>query len=593
MTDDEAMVRARRLAEPEGLRAFRLAQAASRESPAYEAVEEAEGPSPIGIWSPVEDRFERSTPWTHGDFWAPAPQLGPKGTRKRAVLLGESAAAGMFYRPAWSPAAALQSALGATWEVVDLAKISIGRFELVELAYDAMQLAPDVLVFFAGNNWTRRAGPWAELPLMQEWGDALEAGGVAGLAGLQRRRLLEDVEDALDDLQSLEVPVVLTAPEVNLEDWERRRPPPWLPGDGSPRWHALRAEGAPADALQALDGGLCAASQRGAAAVEAAAWDGWFPSVPQTTDAVRAALLEGGRKRDFAIVDLREVLGAAGRAEFLDYCHLTAPAIARWAGAVASRILRREVAPPDPALSEGVEDLARFTAALHRAHREAPLDGRPRRPDFPASMRPIFDDLREAKLSGLPPALTAAYRRVQASPRPLDPHAWAWGGIDAAVIEALGGPIGDLPRGPQELGDRHLEQPADAFLEGSAYDARLADRAYYREAWPVSRFCVHRAAGEATLELTARVPVVEGQRPGPVELLVDGRRIGALPSSPGWTRGRFRASIAGGLCRVELRWPPLAPDGDEALRRARERYLLGLWTDLFPVFGEVCRLRIT
>lgn len=605
MNEAEAEALARRLATPEGLRELRLRQAAEREAPEYEPVEVEDGPEPIGPWRPAGDgRFVRERPWTAGDFWAPAEQIGGPKTRPRVVLLGESAAAGMFYRPHLSPASVLQTLLPGH-EVVDLARISIDRYQLIELAYQALQLEPDVVVFFAGNNWARRAGPWADLAAMQAWGDALEAGGVPALVAAGRAALRQDVEDALDDLASLEVPVVLVVPESNLADWERRRPPPWLPGDGSPRWHALWEAGE-AESLVQLDGGLCAASQRllarsrqddagrfaaCRAEIEAASWDGWFSGVPQASDTLRNALLEGGARRGFRLLDLREAFAAhtgsplPGRRLFIDYCHLTPEAMGVAAAGIASRILGTTLAPMRPEPAPDVEARARFMAWMHRVHMEAPLDRRPPRFEGPPEFR---RDLAEMKASGVPAVLTAAWRRM---PR-LDPHVWTWPYQDAEILEA----VDALPpsAGPVELaGLHHLERPSEAFLEGSACDPRLADRAYLRAPWPRTAFRVGRAAGEAGLRITARVPVVETPRPGEIVVIVNGARIGTLPSSPRWTRAELRVSWKAGWNRVELLWPALAADGDAALALARERCLLGLWADLFPVFGELASLYLS
>lgn len=608
MNESEAYALARRLNDPDGFKAFRQRQASERTPPEYGDAEDVDGPEPIGIWKPADDgSFVRTRPWSEGDFWAPAERLEPK-RGPRVVLLGESTAAGMFYRPRLSPASALQTLLPG-WDVVDLAKISIGRVELIGLAYDAMQLLPDAIVFFAGNNWTRRAAPWADLATMQDWGAALEAGGVPALRAWCRSRLREDVEDALDDLASLGVPVLLVVPEINLADWERRRPPPWLPGDGSPRWHALWERG-DADALVRLDGGLCAASQRlrfrraqtdaerlaaARAEVDAADWDGWFGNVPQAGDPLREALLAGGRRRGFRIVDLRTVFAEhtgsllPGRRLFVDYCHLTPEGMGVAAAAMASELVQQPVRPPALPLNEETAALCRFQSQLHTAHRESPLElRRPRFDGPPDAMRQLL----QAKLSGLPPVLASARQH----PSGLDPHVWAWPNVDAGVLEGLAEAVGvGLPDAgcPGELARPYsLERFEEAFLEGGALHPGLSERAFLRAPWPDTVFCALAGAGDATLEVTARVPVVEQARPGRIEVGINGAPAGSLESSSRWTRARFRVSLRPGLNRISLRWPALAADGDVALARARENFLLGRWTDLFPVFGELASLRL-
>ncbi|HEX7902072.1 MAG TPA: hypothetical protein VF950_30205 [Planctomycetota bacterium] len=553
------------------LRAFRLRQREERRAP--EPAEVPDGPDRVGIWRPADGGFVRERPWSAGDFWAPLERIGPK-RGQRVVLLGESAAAGMFYRPHLSPASVLESLLPGA-EVVDLAKISIGLVELIELAYDATQLEPDLIVFFAGNNWARKAGPWADLATTQDWGRILESGGVPALVDSLRAGLREDVEDALDDLASLEIPVVLVVPESNLDGWERKRPPPWLPGDASPRWHAAWEE-RDVETMRRLDGGLCSTTWRllgrPREEVEASSWDAWFSGVPQASETLRGALRDGGRRRGFRIVE--------PRAPFIDYCHYTAEGIGIVAAAIASAILDVPVPPPVPRVPEEVERLARFTAELHRAHMEAPVT--PRRPVFDV---PWARDFLEAKLAGVPLPLSAAGRRLPA----IDPHAAMCPNIDADVLEALG----EVPPGtsePVELASvRYVERTSEGFIEGGE---GVAERAYWRAPWARSAFRARRAGGEETLEVLARVPLIEAPRPGDVEVRVNGVLAGTLPSAPRWTRGRFRVSTRPGLNRIELRWPPLAPDGDAALRLVADRYLLGLWADLFPVFGELASLRL-
>src|SRR4029077_17810267 len=108
---------------------------------------------------------------------------------------------------------------------------------------------------------------------------ALQAEGVAGPVRLAAERLRERAEAVLEQIafiaRTVQIPVVLVLPEVNLADWETRQPPVWLPGDGTARWHSLYAEAVGAlergdlpaaqNAAQAMmesDGGACASTWR-------------------------------------------------------------------------------------------------------------------------------------------------------------------------------------------------------------------------------------------------------------------------------------------------------------------------------------------
>src|SRR4029077_15235051 len=108
---------------------------------------------------------------------------------------------------------------------------------------------------------------------------ALQAEGVAGPVRLAAERLRERAEAVLEQIafiaRTVQIPVVLVLPEVNLADWESRQPPVWLPGDGAARWHSLYADASgaldrrdfatareTAKAMLAIDGGACASTWR-------------------------------------------------------------------------------------------------------------------------------------------------------------------------------------------------------------------------------------------------------------------------------------------------------------------------------------------
>src|SRR5260370_22050907 len=141
---------------------------------------------------------------------APSSEPGPSSRRRRRprraarptriCLLGESTAAGMFYRPRVTPAAILARLLGelagpGRFQVVDLARPPPTTHELQEDTARALALDPSMLVAFAGNNWVwsglgpalaaRDAGGWEECHAPAA---ALVDGGVPGLAALVARR---------------------------------------------------------------------------------------------------------------------------------------------------------------------------------------------------------------------------------------------------------------------------------------------------------------------------------------------------------------------------------------------------------------------
>ena len=118
---------------------------------------------------------------------------------KRLCLLGESTAAGYLLAPDLTPAKVLRRRLGDRWDVVDLARTNERLESLVDTAEAALQLDPDRLVVFTGNNWNLLETPgWSpHLPSTEarrRYGAALAKGGLLGPAqgaaqdGQNRRR---------------------------------------------------------------------------------------------------------------------------------------------------------------------------------------------------------------------------------------------------------------------------------------------------------------------------------------------------------------------------------------------------------------------
>jgi len=156
-------------------------QAPAAEPPAGEPVaevkaEEAPGaPRPISIWHPEtrdgETVFVRPPVGPLGDHHATTPVLHPRrGTLPRRICwFGESAAAGYLYAPHRTPAQVIEAQLRAVagsdrYEVIDLARTNETLGPLVATVESALQLEPDLLVVYAGNNWplleTTEVSPW-------------------------------------------------------------------------------------------------------------------------------------------------------------------------------------------------------------------------------------------------------------------------------------------------------------------------------------------------------------------------------------------------------------------------------------------------
>lgn len=502
------------LTTPDGLRTARGLQAAGwiGRPASREPHPIPRPPAPISIWQPREVGGEtvwiRPDPQPLGDHFAATKRLRRKQAELplRVALFGESVAAGYLYAPHVTPARVLAGQLrvagGAdNFEVIDLARTNETLGGLAETVRTSLQINPDVLVLFAGNNWnlleTPEVSPYAPSVLArQRYGLALREEGIAGPVLQAAERLRERAEAALDMIaeiaRAVQIPVVAVIPEVNLADWETRQPPVWLEGDGAARWHGLYAmaverldagdfQGAlkAAGALRDLDGGACSSTWRlfarahaglghpekaqGAciAEIDTARYATLaFLSAPQATTAARGLLREASQRHGFFPVDLRTVFAEhtgsilPDRRLFLDYCHLTLEGIQVAMAAVAAEVLNlsgmldedqdwRRLLPrlPFPEIPPEAEATARFGAAIHTAHRLLPT----------GSKRPLLEHWCRAAL--------------EASP-----------GIEAAMLDLVAARCAPCPAVLTAAQQRNFESPYRLLLQhGWRWDHLDAD----------------------------------------------------------------------------------------------------------------------
>lgn len=624
---DLARELAERLATPEGLRQARLSQMAGlagAPAPGPAPVPFPRGTHPISIWQPAEidgeRAFVRPDPGPFGDHYATRKVLRPKTSELplRVAFFGESVAAGYLYAPHLTPAQVLEEQLRAVggddnFEVVDLARTNETLAGLRETVRASLQIQPDVLVLFVGNNWnlleTPEVSPYApSVQARQEVALALRDGGLGGPVELARGRLRETARATFDEIalltRSVGIPVIVILPEVNLVDWETRQPVPWLPRDGTSRWHSfylcaldLLARGDAAGAsgmterMLELDGGVCPSTWRlralarralgdeaGAleacrAEIDSAAYPTLaFLSAPQATTLARDLLRESARRHDFVAVDLPAIFAKhtgsllPGRRLFLDYCHLTLEGIRVSMAAVAAEVLRLSgmidgepdwrallASTPEPRIAPEAEATARLGAAIHGAHRLLTVG--PKRPilehwcaaalDASPGIAETFLDLLDARTAPCPAVLTSAQQRNLASPyRLLLQHGWQWDHLDAEVLTAMEAVLG------RDLSGRIVERRS---LTSGKVD--LADPYWHRE--PLERFFPEVMRFEDVAErATMRAPWPESS----FCLVVDGRREVELeltaraPAGHAGEVGLFLDGRPVGALRVGERW---------------------------------------
>jgi hypothetical protein len=386
----------------------------------------------IGIWErKIEDgktcfvrRMEMMHDWQQ---WANVGRIEAKGEKPRVVLIGESVARGYLYDPLFSSSIALQMILDAEFgkgevEVIDLARSNLS-YEVRELALSALQLEPDIVIIFAGNNW------WTvSFPLPSEIADIDEGQPTTGIPEVKRMceaQIAKNVKQIATDIASeyerRGIPLVWIIPEFNLADWrDVNTNAPHLAGDLNREWLALRFEAesamrdrdfARAEQLAArmvgIDEGvsvtglyILAECSRHAGdldavrsylerAKDACPWDVLRTIAPRPYAFNQKILREELPRHNCRIIDVpalfKEYLNGEipGRNVFIDYCHLTTEGVQVVMGAAASVVMRvlkgidvpwRELTGAHIAPPPEVEAEASFLAAIHNAHYSQPYD---------------------------------------------------------------------------------------------------------------------------------------------------------------------------------------------------------------------------
>jgi hypothetical protein len=406
------------------------------EPPGVDSAEHASGNGAagqaVGIWHPTEEgghtvyrRAAGGSPWS---LWAQVGAIRLHPERRRIVFLGESVARGFFYDPHLNPAGLLSKMLNdghgdGEIDVIDLAKVSIERAELLELTRASLRMDPHAVVIFAGNNW-HPVLSLSEAELEEVRFLLRSAGDLRPVQAYMDGRLRAQVRGFLEELSALArergVPVVFVIPEFNLRDWiDARTPPPifdaacnaeWLTAEARMR-AAMEAGDAPGAAEMAarmteLDNGTSPLPLR--VLGEQALRDGRTAEArtlferardagcshpqaesPRCHGAIQDVVRQEAPALGIRIVDLpavfAEYLGGElpDRRLFHDYCHLTAEGMRVAMAAVAGALQPEPAAAADvvaaltacvEAPAAEVEAEAHLLAAVHNANWGQPQD---------------------------------------------------------------------------------------------------------------------------------------------------------------------------------------------------------------------------
>ncbi|HXQ71136.1 MAG TPA: hypothetical protein VN844_11640 [Pyrinomonadaceae bacterium] len=385
----------------------------------------------VGIWERRNEngkaafvrRLDTMDEW---HYWANLTRLEPKSTKKRVLLMGESVARGYIYDPAFTPAMVLQMILDQQFgegetEVVDLARTNLA-YEIRALALSALQLEPDIVIFFAGNNWGVPNPNFSDIVRIDK---ALATEGMAGVKRISdeyiERTSTLVVRDITAAFTEKGIPVVWMIPEFNLGDWrEPHINAPYLSGDKNREWITVyqKAENALSNGdaetaeklarqLIEIDGGLVAAgyyiladcarlahdveSERAylESARDSNSWDSSMLYIPRPYSITQEVMRRESANFGYQVVDcpalFKQYLNGeiADRRLFVDYCHLTTEGMQVAMGAAASCVLKslKGIDVPWYALvndqmapSLETEAEANFLAAVHSAHRWQPYD---------------------------------------------------------------------------------------------------------------------------------------------------------------------------------------------------------------------------
>lgn len=512
---------AKELNTPEGLAIARQLQAVGllgignhqqSNEPAPKHSSQVSKAQAISIWQPVWEQghllFRRPKPGPFDDHFAKTTQFRAEKPPacKRVAFFGESVAAGYLLAPHVTPAQMLQKFTQQCWpeeklEILDFSRTNETLSGMIQLAEASLQVDPDVMIFFAGNNWTLMEMPeWSPfLPsvrVRQRLGDLWRKGGLAEVKQDELSRLTQAVGRKLNALgewlKTRGLPAIWLLPEVNLKDWDHLQPPPCLEGNKIGFWYeafqealdawergALEEVSSLAWRLLDLDAGTSPVGYRflGMALlgqgkadlareafryeVQASGYSGsCFLGAPQMTPHLEKIVEGFAHRYGVILVRLSEVFREAspesvvGRDYFYDYCHLSAQGMKLAMSEVLQplkRLLEFDQEPLPIAelayeIPARVEAVACIGAAIHSCHRQIPVLIREtpwrywleRAVELDPTVIRFFSLYIMARAGHAPLVFSQVQGEMLAEEAPLTPqHGWFYEYLDASIVQEM------------------------------------------------------------------------------------------------------------------------------------------------------------
>ena len=588
--------------------------------------------------------------------WSADGNIPGKGGARRVVLVGESVARGYLMDPVYNPAVSLRRCLETigsphTYQCVDLAKTSVALPELRQIVRQVPSLDPDVLVVFAGNNWSTASWDVPHTDYPHDLPEILRSEGYPGVReALVRRFVLPRVEALLCELVRLRdrrgVRLVFVLPEFNLRGWSAlgagvaEIDVPMLPGQNLVRWYTAKSR-----ALRALADADWAVVRR--AATEMAELDGGLSPVPghllgraleaqgDTPGARRAyersrdsvhglpvkhlprmsRLLQDTVRafcRDHGVdcVDLSRLLESCDTPElpdprhFLDYCHLSRSGIDLAMGEVARLITGAVEAPKLAADDPWVDAVGLLMAAAYNAFSDQPpesvtqylrraVDTDPRIRELMITMAGLLDRPGGPLWSGT--GFADLIREPNAAVvlerlgdyRPDRSRLWS---LRRAMAQLLGP---DALPSPRPAAAAELLDIATTTLGFGAVPNFTPSRCYLQANTMGTRItAVLAQPRDRVLRLIHRRR--EGE-PGSVLVRVNGTQMASFASAPRWSTTELlvpASALRAGLNLIDVVWPGPAVTWETRIAQDADALARGEHPYVLPVFGELFSARL-